>query len=76
MLILNLAQGASLAFSRYSFSRPRKRRPWSRFCIIENRVVSYTPKGGSSFSRSLVFGLRSSFSRHLGFGAKNEERAS
>ena len=26
-----------------SFSRSRKRRPWSNFWVIENRVVSYTP---------------------------------
>ena len=25
-----------------SFSRSRKRRPWSKLWIIENRVVSYT----------------------------------
>ena len=25
-----------------SFSRSRKRRPWSKFWIIENRVLSYT----------------------------------
>ena len=50
-----------------SFSRSGKRRPWSIFWVIENRVVSYTPlclkvviepfrsdfKGGSSFSRHL-----------------------
>ena len=56
-----------------SFSRSGKRRPWSNFWVIENRVVSYTPvclkvviepfpsyfKGGLRF-----LGLRSSFSRH------------
>ena len=26
-----------------SFSRSGKRRPWSNFWVIENRVVSYTP---------------------------------
>jgi len=31
------------SLSRSSFSRSRKRRPWSKFWIIENRVVSYTP---------------------------------
>ena len=48
----------------------RKRRPWSKFCIIEDLVVSYTSKveifisdfeGGLRF---LVLGLRSSFSSH------------
>ena len=48
----------------------RKRRPWSKFCIIEDIVVSYTSKveifirdfeGGLRF---LVLGLRSSFSSH------------
>ena len=65
----NFAGGSS--FSRSSFSRSGKRRPWSNFWVIENRVVSYTPlclkvvieplpsdsKGGLRF-----LGLRSSFS--------------
>ena len=31
------------SFSRSSFSKSGKRRPWSNFWLIENRVVSYTP---------------------------------
>ena len=31
------------SFSRSSFSRSGKRRPWSIFWVIKNRVVSYTP---------------------------------
>ena len=31
------------SFSKSSFSRSGKRRPWSNFWVIENRLVSYTP---------------------------------
>ena len=60
------------SFSRSSFSRSGKRRPWSNFWVIENRVVSYTPlclkvviePFPSDFKGGLRFlGLRSSFSR-------------
>lgn len=57
-------------FSRSSLSKSEKRRPWSNFWVIENRVVSqYTSlcvkvviepfssdfNGGSSFSRHPYF---------------------
>ena len=67
----HLAPGASLAFSRSSLWRP-----WSKFWIVDNRVVSYTPlvfrssyrQFQSGFQVSLrgvfvfeVFGLQSLF---------------
>ena len=57
------------SFSRSSFSRSGKRRPWSNFWVIENRVVSYTSlclkvviePFPSDFKRGLRFlGLQSS----------------
>ena len=42
-LFLSETPDTQATFSRSSFSRSRKRIPWSKFWLIKNRFVSYTP---------------------------------